>query len=274
MSQDKREAKEYKHMEPIGDILKRLQTNNTDAASDRDHRRSEEVAGAEGECPICKGGQTVHPRLPDGRPDYSRLVPCLCIRAKLEAEKKKRLLKMCELPRKALAWTFETFELLPGLEEAYEAAMDLAERRGENKWLLIMGGTDRGKTHLLTAICHRWLQVGIPARYAYVPLLFDELRRGFRGEGDNSYEAKFDFCLNVPLLALDDLGTENQTPWVQERLDTIIDYRLMHELSLVVTTNLPMEDLPFRIRSRLAREGRVIYVATGEYHGRQDRRSG
>ena len=236
-------------------------------------RRQNEAAGAEGECPICKGAQTVHPRQPDGRPDYSRLIPCVCIRAKVEAEKKERLLRMCELPKKALKWTFETFAVLPGLKEAYEAALDLAERRGENKWLLLMGGTDRGKTHLLAAICHRWLQAGMPARYAYVPLLLDELRRGFRGEGDNSYDARFDFFLNVPLLAMDDLGTENRTPWVQERLDTIIDYRLMHELALVVTSTLPMEDLPFRIRSRLSREGRVVYIAATEYHTRSDRRA-
>lgn len=273
---ENQENRERGRMEPIGDILKRLQTNNTAAASPQglESRQSEEVAGTEKECPICKGGRMIHPLQPDGRPDFSRVVPCECIRVKLEAERQKVLLKKCELPRKALSWTFETFELFPGLEEAYEAATDIAERRGDNRWLLLMGGTDRGKSHLLTAICHRWLQAGIPARYAYVPLLFDELRRGFRGEGDNSYDARFDFCLNVPLLALDDLGVENQTPWVQERLDTVIDYRLMHELHLVVTTNLPMEDLPFRIRSRLAREGRVIYVATEEYHERPDRRSG
>ena len=261
-------------LEPVGDILKHLQTSNTAVASQPGSSRRQQNSECEGaatgeiECPICKGGQTVHPRLMDGRPDYSRLVPCACIRAKLEVAKKKTLLKMCELPSKALAFTFETFEILPGLKEAYDAALDLAEHRGENKWLLLMGSTDQGKTHLLAAICHRWLQAGVPARYAYVPLLLDELRRGFREEGNDSYDAKFDFFLNVPLLALDDLGTENRTPWVQERLDTIIDYRLMHELALVVTTNLPMEDLPFRIRSRLAREGRVVYIATDEYHRR------
>jgi len=266
-------VEEHKRLEPIGDILKRLQTNSTAEAThlDSGHHQSE-GAGGENVCPICNGGQTVHPRLEDGRPDYSRVVPCVCIRARLEAEKKRRLLKRCELPKKALTWTFETFELLSGLEEACEAALVLAERRCDTSWLLLMGGTDRGKSHLLAAICHRWLQAGIPARYVYVPLLLEELKRGFREEGDNSYDARFDFFLNVPLLALDDLGTENRTPWVQERLDTIIDYRLMHELAMVVTTNLPMEDLPFRIRSRLAREGRVVYIAADEYHTRPDRR--
>ncbi len=267
-------------LELVGEVLKHLRMNSTSGVYPHCASQESEDAMAhtratneDNGCPICKGAQFVHPRREgDDKPDYSRTIPCRCVRAKWEEAKRQRLLKACELPRKALNWTFEKFKVLPGMEEAYEAALELAERRCDTSWLLLMGGTDRGKSHLLTAICHRWLQAGTPARYVYVPLLLDELRHGFRGEGDGSYDARFDFFLNVPLLALDDLGTENRTPWVQERLDTIIDYRLMHELALVVTTNLPMEELPFRIRSRLGREGRVVYIAAPEYHTRPDRR--
>lgn len=257
-------------LEPVGDVIKRLLMKNTSPAS---HLPSVQVSNeAREDCPICGGAQFVHPHREDGKVDYSRVVPCQCVRAKLAEEKRKRMLRMCELPLKAQGWTFENFEVLPGLEEAYEAALELAEERADSNWLALMSGTDRGKTHLLAAICHRWLDKGKPARYAYVPRLFDELRRGFQEVGDGSYEARWDFFLNVPLLALDDLGTENRTPWVQERLDTIIDSRLTSGLALVVTTNLPMEDLPFRIRSRLSREGRVVYIAAPEYHTRSDRR--
>ena len=182
------------------------------------------------------------------------------------------MLEACELPPRAAGWTFETFERLPGLEEAYDEALEFAEDTSATKWLVLMSGSDRGKTHLLFAICHRWLEQGRPARYAYVPDLLDELRRGFRGDGDQSFEARWHFFRNVPLLALDDLGAENKTPWVQERLDTLINYRLTHELALVVTTNTPLEDIPFRIRSRLEREGRVIYIRAHDYHTRPDRR--
>lgn len=182
------------------------------------------------------------------------------------------MLRMCDLPKKAQGWTFERFDILPGLEEAYQASLALAEETAESNWLLLMGASDRGKSHLLTAICHRWLSRGKPARYAYVPLLFDELKQGFRGGGDSSYEMRWEFFLTVPLLALDDLGTENPTPWVQERLDTLIDRRLTTELALVATTNLPLEDLPFRVRSRFEREGKVVYIAAPEYHTRPDRR--
>lgn len=181
------------------------------------------------------------------------------------------MLEDCELPPRAAGWTFETFERLPGLEEAHDEALAFAEDRSDTEWLVLMSGSDRGKTHLLFAICHRWLEEGRPARYAYVPDLLDELRQGFRGDGDQSFDARWRFFRNVPLLVLDDLGVEYKTPWVQERLDTIIDYRLRQGLALVVATNQPMEDLPFRIRSRLEREGRVVYVRAPDYHSRLDR---
>lgn len=267
-------------LERLGDVIRSLPLKSTlevfhepvgqeseDAMADIHATNEDNV------CPICKGAQFVYPHNGNGKVDYSRVVPCLCARAKLAEAKRHRMLRLCELPLKAQSWTFENFEVLPGLEEAYEAALELAEERGDSNWLTLMGGTDKGKSHLLAAVCHRWLQKGKPARYAYVPLLFDELRRGFGIEGDMSYEARWGFFINVPLLALDDLGTENRTPWVQERLDTIIDSRLTSGLALVVTTNLPMEDLPFRIRSRLSREGRVVYIAAPEYHSNPDRRA-
>jgi len=261
-------------LELVGDVIRSLPLKSTsEVFHEPAGQKSELGSGDDNICPICKDARFVHPREGDDKPDYSRTVLCRCVRAKWEESKQQRLLNMCDLPKKALKWTFETFEILPGLEEAYEAAMEMAEERADSNWLTLMGGTDRGKTHLLAAICHHWLDRGKPACYAYVPVLFDELRRGFRGEGELSYDARWEFFLSVALLALDDLGTENKTNWVQERLDTLIDYRLTRGLALVVTTNLPMEDLPFRIRSRLSREGRVVYIAAPEYHTRPDRRA-
>jgi DNA replication protein DnaC len=64
---------------------------------------------------------------------------------------------------------------------------------------------------------------------------------------------------------LDDLGTENPTPFVQEHLDTIFDYRLMHNLPMIITTNCRGSELPFRILSRLKRGGTVITIDASEY---------
>ena len=217
-------------------------------------------------CTICKDAHFVYPLDDAGKPNYQTVVPCVCVMASLEERKRQRIRQHCELPPKSKGMTFDSFEMAPGLEEALEAAYAIATEPQERpNWLTLSSDTNRGKTHLLVAICRHWLQEGRLARYAYVPLLLEELRRGFRQEGDYSYEARFDLLQNVPLLALDDLGVESRSPWVNEKLDTIIDARLMKDLALVVTTNTPMNQLPFRIRSRLQRNGKVVIIDAPEY---------
>uniref|UniRef100_A0A6M3KJR6 Putative IstB domain protein ATP-binding protein n=2 Tax=viral metagenome TaxID=1070528 RepID=A0A6M3KJR6_9ZZZZ len=177
------------------------------------------------------------------------------------------MMKRCQLPERSHEWTFDTFS--PGedkdLKKALDAALQLANEDGKVKWLTMLGDWDRGKTHLLVAICRQWLARGRPARYAYVPLLLKELRRSFDVEGE--YDRLFDFFCKVPLLALDDLGVEKRTPWVMEELDTIVDYRCANALPLVVTSNLTMDELPIRIASRLQRESwcRVIEINAPEH---------
>ncbi len=158
---------------------------------------------------------------------------------------------------------FDSFIKRRGLEEAYDEALAVADSGG---WLTLMSDTNRGKTHLAVAICRRWLENGQPARYIYVPLLLDELRSGYDNEGNESYVAKMDFFLNVPLLVMDDLGVERLNPWAREKLDTIVDYRLMNDLSLVVTTNTKIESLPFRIASRLSRKGKIVVIKAKGYN--------
>lgn len=176
------------------------------------------------------------------------------------------MMKMCQLPARSEDWTFEMFRMpTDSLRDAYDVALQLAGETDDVKWLTLLGDWDRGKSHLLVAICRRWLARGKPARYAYVPLLLKELRRGFDDKGE--YDRLFDFFCKVPLLALDDLGVEKQTPWVMEELDTIIDFRYVNGLPLVVTSNLAMDELPPRIASRLQRESwcRVIDIKAPEH---------
>jgi len=55
----------------------------------------------------------------------------------------------------------------------------------------------------------------------------------------------------VPLLIIDDFGTQNATDWAEEKIFQILNHRYVNHLPLVVTTNLPDESIPPRIRSRL-----------------------
>jgi DNA replication protein DnaC len=202
-------------------------------------------------CVICGGSGILHPRCKDGNIDYSDYINCDCIKPRLEEKKRLIYLEKCELPKETENRTFANFKVYPEVKNAYELALKVAN--GSLKWLILSSGVDTGKTHLAIAICREWLARGNPAKYGLVPLLLDELRDGFDEKGDDSYRKRFEFLLKVPLLVLDDLGTENPTRWVEEKLEEIVDYRYINALPLVVTTNIRMEELPVKIASRFLR---------------------
>jgi len=191
----------------------------------------------------------------------------------LEVEKQGRYLKLCKLPVGTEHITFENFETggNTSLIEALNCAKALADGTEELRWLTLIGKVDRGKTHLAVAICRRWMERGIAARYAFVPLLLKELRDGFELEGEHSYRLKMNFICNVGLLVLDDLGVEKDSPWAQEQIQTIVHYRGINGLPLVVTSNKQLDEMPIdperRIASRLQRESwcRVVVLDVGEH---------
>jgi DNA replication protein DnaC len=221
-------------------------------------------------CPICHDGKYLHPVV-DGITDYTRITPCKCVREELERKKRDNLIKYCEVPAKGREMTFENFKISKLLKEAFDDALAISKGDFPFTFLTLVGDSTHGKTHLAVSCVNYRLAHGNPAKYVHVPILLEELRNAFRGEGDESYQNRFETFLNVPLLVLDDLGTENPTPWANEKLDTIIDYRLMHKLFTVVTTNLPLFSvrggpaLPFRIANRLTREGKVDILSGSKF---------
>ncbi|MBM3121729.1 MAG: ATP-binding protein, partial [Chloroflexi bacterium] len=53
------------------------------------------------------------------------------------------------------------------------------------------------------------------------------------------------------LLVLDDLGTQASTPWAVEKLYQLLNHRYNATLPTVITTNLSLDDLDARLRSRI-----------------------
>ncbi len=117
-------------------------------------------------------------------------------------------------------------------------------------WLLLMGGYGVGKTHLAAAIANFAVSVGVPTLFLTVPDLLDWLRFAY-DSSESSFEERFEEIRNMPLLVLDDLGTQNTTPWAQEKLFQIINHRYVNRLSTVLTTNQQLTEIDGRIRSRL-----------------------
>jgi len=117
-------------------------------------------------------------------------------------------------------------------------------------WLLLLGSYGVGKTHLAAAIANFAVSVGVPTLFLTVPDLLDWLRYAY-GSEEVDFETRFEEIRNIRLLILDDLGTQNATPWAEEKLYQIFNYRYVNHLPTVITTNQKLDDIEGRIQSRL-----------------------
>ncbi|HDN80639.1 MAG TPA: AAA family ATPase, partial [Chloroflexi bacterium] len=130
-------------------------------------------------------------------------------------------------------------------------------------FLVLYGDNGTGKTHLAAAIANHLLGRGQAVLFVVVPEFLDWLRDAFNLEGSR-YRERFDAVKKTPMLILDDLGAQADTPWVEEKLFLLVDYRWRMELPTVVTTNHRLEDFPPRLASRLS-EGVVIGCFVSDY---------
>ena len=58
-----------------------------------------------------------------------------------------------------------------------------------------------------------------------------------------TFDERFDQVRNAPLLVLDDLGSQSNTPWAQEKLYQIFNHRYNAKLPTVITTNQELETI-------------------------------
>ena len=154
--------------------------------------------------------------------------------------------------------TFDNFEprgyvgLRPAQADSIEQAYNQAQQFAQTLkgWLLLQGGYGCGKTHLAAAIANFAVDMGVPTLFLTVPDLLDSLRFSYN-DPESTFEQRFDEIRNAPLLVMDDFGTQNATQWAREKLFQILNFRYINKLPLVVTSNLSLEEIDERIRSRL-----------------------
>ncbi len=195
--------------------------------------------------------------VPVDHPEFGKLQICSCRNKQVSQQILERLFSMSNL-RELRELTFESFQprghigmpprLADSLELAYNHARQYAQQM--NGWLLLQGSYGCGKTHLAAAIANFAVGMGVPTLFITVPDLLDALRFTYEDQ-DVSFESRFEEIRTSPLLILDDFGTQNATPWAQEKLFQILNYRYINHLPLVITTNLMMNQIEGRIRSRL-----------------------
>jgi DNA replication protein DnaC len=172
--------------------------------------------------------------------------------------------------------TFDNFdhkrlELPPdkreNLHTAFNRAVEFA--RSPEGWLIFHGLNGCGKTHLAAAIANFRLAQGKPVFFVVVPDLLDHLRSTFSPDSKISYDEFSERLKETPLLILDDFGEQSATPWAQEKLYQLINYRYNARLPMVVTTCLSLDEIETRISSRMVdpRISLVFNITAPDYRG-------
>ena len=147
--------------------------------------------------------------------------------------------------------TFASFDPAGGLKATREhkESLYLAVQSAQTfasfpeGWLLFTGSRGSGKTHLAIAIAGESLRQGQNVFYAFVPALLGHLRTTYSPDSPVGFDELFEEVLNTSLLILDDLGSENSTPWAEEKLYHIIVHRHEARLPTIITTASTMDVL-------------------------------
>jgi DNA replication protein DnaC len=128
---------------------------------------------------------------------------------------------------------------------------ELDARLGEGRGLWLFGDTGTGKTTLAMLVSRTAIERGHTVAIYSLPKLLARIRRTYDSEpGGDSYLSFFERLTSVDLLHIDDLGAEKRTDWVMEQLYALINERYESQRSIMVTTNLPHEELEDQVGQR------------------------
>jgi DNA replication protein DnaC len=153
------------------------------------------------------------------------------------------------------------------LEQAYRNAVNFA--KSPEGWLVFMGVNGCGKTHLAAAVANYLRRESKSVLFIVVTDLLDYLRSTFNPESRVTYDELFEKIKKAPVLILDDFGEQSATPWAQEKLYQLINYRYNDRLATVITTCLSLDEIESRISSRMVDPSLslVLRINAPDYRG-------
>jgi DNA replication protein DnaC len=224
-------------------------------------------------CPICKGKGYLRADVPFGHPNFGKPIACECKEKERRERRRLQLQEMSNLGE-LRDKRFDNFNVSRAVSEAYQIAREYAEE--PEGWLVFIGRVGCGKTHLAAAIANQALANGSRVLFSTVSDLLDHLRATFMPNATEFYDHLFQEMREAELLVLDDLGAQQSSPWANEKLFQLLNYRYNSCFPTIITTNnTGLQGIEERIRSRIMDVSLVTRITldqTGDYRLRNPRR--
>lgn len=170
-------------------------------------------------------------------------------------------------------------ENFDGSESVKRICREIAKNPAD---LFLTGNPGTGKTHLVAGIVRELILAGkifkitnpkrSTAIFKTVPDLLLNIRATYNKSGGKDEETVVDDLSSVPLLILDDLGSERPSEWVTTTLYTIIDSRYREMKPTIVTTNLSLSQIESQLHGRIASRlsaGKIIKLTGPDHRGKR-----
>lgn len=154
------------------------------------------------------------------------------------------------------------------LKAAEEFAAAFVKGNYHGPGIVFTGPVGSGKTFLASSIANYVLSKGKQVLFTVVPDLLDQLKATYDRSAlvETDELTILEGARNVELLIMDDLGAHNYTPWTVNKIYSILNYRVNHQLPVVITTNLSLDELDTylgeRTTSRILQLCRVYRIAS------------
>lgn len=215
------------------------------------------LCGAPFEQMLCNGLGFYDEDVPYGHADFNKVYRCPNNPIEQDMERRQRLRQISNLHAFADK-RFENFYVADGgetssLEDSLKHSLETCQQFAldPHGWIVLEGSYGSGKTHLAAAIGNARLDHGDIVLFMTAPDLLDHLRSTFGNHAEESYDTLFDRIRTTNLLILDDLGVENPSGWALEKLFQLLNHRYVEKLPTVITTNVEVDALNPRLRSRM-----------------------
>jgi DNA replication protein DnaC len=220
---------------------------------------------------LCGGTGWVSAHVAVRHPQFGKVLPCACERARQDGMLKDFRTRDSGLPVYTGMTndrpTFSTYHVSrnPECSGGLMAAVEWA--KGESTpWLMLHGPPGVGKTHLAQSAIWYLAQKGERAKFISAADFAGAARAA---AADDAAAQQVSALMSVPWLAIDDLGHEHRTDFSTDRFYQLLNRRSDGQLRTLLTTNFNMDRLEGMYGAPIV--SRILQGQVEQMHGDDQR---